>query len=962
MLPSLRALKNNLKTIPRKDFLKIAAATATLIISTLYLVASLAALDLKEKIELSGDIEPYVRAEASPSNLPSRQWIAYSIRLAKGKNLSTLTSAHLHSLVATVYADILEKTDSEAEASVATAKLINTLFPENSDETNGVIAIKSDLSTTAQDHLSDFLNRNLQNIKKLLEVDKRLDAATIKSLDTWHVDRNKLRIPPPLENGNIGEWVENRKVIYAATQRTPEKDEIVFFWDGIDNFLVNQGDNITPVGVWLNIFHIESKNLSDNKNYAKNLKILTQGMRDALTIVWQEKFIYSGYYSSNSFSNLSPLVRYSLYPRYPSEHAAVSFAAASILEKLIPEKKELWAMHAKNAAYSRLLAGVQSDRDIEAGKYIGVGTGAETLKSYSKERNNKEESRVIFGNCGVTCQVATILFIGFDSINESLKKVWKIAESVSKSGQYSFQEAAKEVGLEEKITSEDKYEGVSWADFDSDGNIDILINNQLYKNTGDGKFVFKRQFPDWGVFGDYNNDGCPDLYVTKTGAPQPSDPTELSDYLFKNNCDGSFTDVSKKAGVSDVYHGNSVSWVDYNNDGYLDIYVSNWGLTPQENWFYESGNKGQTYVMEPNILYKNRGDGTFTNVTSEAGIEGLLLCYDQDKIRRALEMKLKPTFQSVWFDFDNDRKSDLLSVTDSLISPFYRNLGNGKFSQITESANLCTDTHWNNMGASVGDTNNDGFLDFYVTNAGHNFLWQNNGDGTFRETANQSGAQDYGYGWGTEMLDYNNDGFIDIAVINGHNRLRSALYTVPSGIKNNDLDELFKNKGDGTFQKVGKEVGFSISNEIKYSVAAADYNNDGAVDLFIPASPRRYRSSHPLLFKNKGKGNNWITIQLVGVQNNRDGIGSRIEITTGGKKQIREVQAGSSYRAQSSSWSTFGLGKDKKIDSITVRWPKGNVQTLNDIEPNKMIIIKEGNDSFIESRDYYPSLKGNLGF
>ncbi len=485
--------------------------------------------------------------------------------------------------------------------------------------------------------------------------------------------------------------------------------------------------------------------------------------------------------------------------------------------------------------------------------------------------------------------------------------------------------------------------GASWRDINQDGYLDLFIlggpgKRMLYLNNGNGTFtdVTERtgigafSWPWSAVFGDYNNDGCPDLYIVNGGGSK-GEPG-LQDALYRNNCDGTFTDITGRAGIRDKLNGRGAAWADYNSDGYLDLYVANYGSIADDG----------TWVAQPNILYENNGNGTFTDVTKKAGVIGMANCPNEvrknkSSLHHPNKMHQKNAYQPIWFDYDGDGKIDLFVATENGVSPLYRNNGNGTFQDVTYAAGLCT--MGTNMGVTVGDYDNDGNLDIYTTNAGQNYLWRNNGDGTFSEISRKSGvANTLSLGWGTEFLDYDNDGHIDIFVANGSTATPSANLW-DSDLGEFKLDKLFKNRGDGTFSDVSLMEGIE-GNDAKEAAAVGDYNNDGFVDILVLSSAYTDLALHRL-YQNQGNKNHWITIQLVGTKSNRDAIGAKILLTSGGRTQIREIISGSSYVSQSSLWQTFGLGLASRIDTIEIKWPSGTIQQLQNIKADQKIVVIE---------------------
>ena len=496
------------------------------------------------------------------------------------------------------------------------------------------------------------------------------------------------------------------------------------------------------------------------------------------------------------------------------------------------------------------------------------------------------------------------------------------------------------------VNKEGSSTGVAWADYNNDGHLDIFIfggtdGNRLYRNNGDGTFSdatkeskldFRdKGFAKTGVFGDYDNDGCPDLYVSIQGDSKNSD-LGGNDSLYHNNCDETFTEVTSQAGIQDIYHGTGAAFADYNNDGYLDIYVANYGVAGATLL------KGRD-AFEPNILYRNNKDGTFTNVTQEAGVIGFPDCPGLDMSRfnqRARDnFYRKSSFQPIWLHYNEDEYIDLFVATDWGVSPLYRNNGDGTFTDVTYKAGLCL--VGSGMGVTAGDYDNDGDMDIYMTNVGKNYLWRNNGDATFTELSQEAGVADEdSLGWGTGFLDYDNDGNLDLYSVNG--RVRQEVTGRPL-MGNIRLDKLYRNNGDGTFTEVALDEGI-YGNDPKEAVAFGDYNNDGFIDMLVVSSYLETKALHRL-YQNQGNNNHWITIQLMGTKSNRDGVGARITVTTQGKSQIREVVSGSSFVSQNSLWQTFGLESSSTVDTIEIRWPSGIVQTLKNTKVNQKIVITE---------------------
>lgn len=524
-----------------------------------------------------------------------------------------------------------------------------------------------------------------------------------------------------------------------------------------------------------------------------------------------------------------------------------------------------------------------------------------------------------------------LLLINFEFFTDTNKGFGKLVQNT---GQF------KNIIDETNINPAYSVQGASWADYNNDGNDDLLISGnhlKLYKNTGNGKFelisnsgITKRGTISASVFGDYNNDGCQDLYLVNSSKI-------YSDELFKNNCNGTFTNVSKVAGITDNFLGRGASWADYNNDGYLDIYVANFSYHLKDGKVV-SPLDGKSVVVYPNLLYRNNGNGTFTNVIKETRVPGYSNCGLPNALLKKVKILNgpdKPSFQPVWFDYNHDGNLDLFVANDGEVSPLYKNSGNGTFTDVTKEAGLCR--LGSNMGVTVGDYNNDSYLDIYTTNVGPNFFWHNNGNGTFTDVAAETKTADMpSIGWGTSFLDFNNDGFLDLYVTNGVSSPK------PINYGNIRLDRLFQNIDGKIFNEV------SIKNNIngdypKYASAISDFDNNGFPDILVMYRPDVNAGNFQTikLYKNYGNGNNWIALKLVGRISNRDGIGAKITITSNGKSQSKEVVNGSSFMSQNSLTQLFGIKDSKKIDKVTINWPSGTIQTVENIKANQKIVIEE---------------------
>ena len=490
--------------------------------------------------------------------------------------------------------------------------------------------------------------------------------------------------------------------------------------------------------------------------------------------------------------------------------------------------------------------------------------------------------------------------------------------------------------------------GVALFDYDNDGDLDLyLINSltvdlvkskgktksELYRNDGNGKFTdvsVKAGVSDigWGMgvaIGDYNNDGFEDVYVTCLGP----------NHLLKNNGNGTFTEVTDKAGVSDPRWSTGASFVDYDRDGDLDLFVSNYVDFDLNNLPEFGQGKSCQYKSIPvqcgprglkgagDTLYRNNGNGSFTDVSKEAGVADENGFYGLGVIAS---------------DFDDDGLIDIFVANDSTPNFHYKNQGNGTFKEIGFIAGTAVNENGSeqgSMGVTVGDYDHDGKLDLFVTNFAdeYNTLYHNNGRGfTDVSFAAKVAAVSLPYvGWGTKFFDYDNDGWVDLMVANGH------VYPQIPGYRQRRL--MHRNNRDGTFSDLSEQFG-PVVNEPRVSrgVAFGDIDNDGDVDLVIadldgPAQ---------LLRNDGGNTNNSILIKTIGVKSNRSGIGAKVKVVSGDLVQLDEVRSGDSYLSQSDLRLHFGLERRKQVDLIEVRWPSGIVDKITNVEANKIVTIKEG--------------------
>jgi hypothetical protein len=530
----------------------------------------------------------------------------------------------------------------------------------------------------------------------------------------------------------------------------------------------------------------------------------------------------------------------------------------------------------------------------------------------------------------------------------------------------TFINVAREAGLNAKTTfggeHKNKYLlettgcGVAFYDYDNDGWLDIFLVNgsrldgfpkrqepvcHLFKNNRDGTFTdvtLKAGLArsGWGqgvCIGDYDNDGYEDLFITYYG----------ENVLFHNNGDGTFTDVTEKAGVgkNPTRWGTGCAFVDYDRDGNLDLFVANYiDLDLKTAPVPESGPclyKGVMVACGPpglkpakNTLFHNNGDGTFTDVSQKVGITGS--SYGLGVLTA---------------DFDNDGWPDIYVANDSMASALYHNKKDGTFEEIGIEAGAAYSPDGKpqaGMGVAAGDYDADGRLDILKTNfAGDTHSLYHNLGGSFEDTtfASGLGLNTKYLGWGCGFIDFDNDGWLDALVCNGHVYPEVEQLKSEAGYAQRKL--LYRNLRNGRFEDVTAKAGPGITTPVAArGCAFGDFDNDGDVDVVTNCV-----NDYPELIRCDSRLNhNWIKVRTIGTKSNRSGIGARIKCVTkssDGKlhEQIDEVRSGGSYLSQNDLRIHFGVGTATKIEMIEVRWPSSQVDTLKDIQPNRLIYVKE---------------------
>ena len=494
--------------------------------------------------------------------------------------------------------------------------------------------------------------------------------------------------------------------------------------------------------------------------------------------------------------------------------------------------------------------------------------------------------------------------------------------------------------------------GVAWIDYDRDGWLDLYlvngglwdellkgkrsISNALYRNKGDGTFIDVTKKAGvgnhfWGMgvaASDYDNDGWTDLYVCNYGP----------NTLYRNNGDGTFTDVTDKAKVGDKRWAVSAAFGDYDSDGHLDLYVTNTvqfdhNQPPPMNCHYrgiivQCGPLG--LVPDADILYHNNGDGTFSDVTKKTQVGNV-----------------KPSYGLgvAWSDYDNDSDLDLYVANDQMANFLFQNQGNGSFIEVglMSGAGYSDDgLAQGSMGVDLGDYDHDGLLDIFLTHFSddYNTLYRNLGNGNFRDVSHLSEIAFPSWpflGWGTGFVDVDNDGWEDLFISNGH--LFPQVENYQMGHSFYQRSQLFKNLGNGRFQEFTAGLD-KVRLWSSRGAAFADFDNDGDIDIAV-----NNLDGNPWLLMNKG-GNKqaWLSLLLEGVRSNRSGIGTRVTASTSTGNQIREVRGGSSYQSTHDFRVHFGLGNTKIVKTLEVRWPDGSIQKFNQIAANVHYRLKESGE------------------
>jgi len=493
--------------------------------------------------------------------------------------------------------------------------------------------------------------------------------------------------------------------------------------------------------------------------------------------------------------------------------------------------------------------------------------------------------------------------------------------------------------------------GCAFLDYDNDGWMDIyLVNsgpcdfyqppkplrNALYRNNRDGTFtdvtekagVLGNAYGMGVAVGDYNGDGLPDLYVTQY-------PHSI---LYRNNGDGTFTDVTAKAGVAAAGWGTSAVWFDYDNDGRLDLFVCRmaefskalnvWcgGHAPGQRYYC----KPNPYRAMPNWLFHNNGDGTFTDVSRESGIAA----------------SLNKAWGVVAADLNNNGCMDLFVGSDTAPNPLFINQGGGKFIDNGLLAGVAYNSFGvarSGMGVDAADYDQDGWMDLFVANVDHEVysLYHNNHQGSFDNVSMRTPIGPTTLlmsGWGLKFFDFNNDGNLDLVIANGHPDL--TIHQHHPDLHYYEPMLLFEQTG-GSWKNASQQAGPAFSRHIAgRGLALGDFDNDGAVDVLVSTN-----NGAPLLLRNlAGLESHWLGLRLIGTKSNIDAIGAKVTWQSGSLQRHRSKVGGGSYLSSHDPRMVLGLGSNTRVDSLEIQWPQpgGGKQRLTNLPIDRYITIVEG--------------------
>jgi enediyne biosynthesis protein E4 len=504
----------------------------------------------------------------------------------------------------------------------------------------------------------------------------------------------------------------------------------------------------------------------------------------------------------------------------------------------------------------------------------------------------------------------------------------------------------------EKYLVETMGGGCGWIDYNQDGLIDLYLVNgtatgvyhpamplrsALYRNNGDGTFTdvtTKSGVGAEGLFGmgiavgDYDNDGFPDLLVLGYGRC----------ILYHNNGNGTFSDVTARAGVENSGRwASSAAWFDYDNDGRLDLIIANYvDWSPERNFYCGDRGPGMRSYCHPDdfngqppTLYHNNGNGTFTDVSNSS----------------RLGLKGGNSLGVVTFDYDNDGWQDIFIANDHMPNFLFHNNRDGTFRELAYAAGVAVSADGQfeaGMGTDAADTTGDGRMDLIVTHLDMQLarLYQNLGDQSFDDATFSSKLAYSTYhmsGFGTRFMDYDNDGMRDLFMANGH--VLDNIERYHAGTQYAEPKLMFRNCGHGIFQNVSDRLGpdFQLAR-VSRGAAIGDFDNDGDLDILVSNNGQA-----PQLLRNDGgNANHWLEILLIGTKSNRDGVGARVKVSAGDLVLYDQRKGGMSYQSAQDPRLHFGLGQRSKIDEIEILWPSGMVTKLSNLKSDQIVAVEEG--------------------
>jgi hypothetical protein len=504
----------------------------------------------------------------------------------------------------------------------------------------------------------------------------------------------------------------------------------------------------------------------------------------------------------------------------------------------------------------------------------------------------------------------------------------------------------------EKYLIESMGAGCAWIDYDQDGFMDLYLVNgaatkiytpkqplrsALYRNQGDGTFTDVTKSAGVGAeglfgmgvaVGDYDNDGFPDLFVLGYDRC----------ILYHNNGQGTFTDVTARAKVENRgLWASSAAWFDYDNDGRLDLIIANYvDWTPERNFYCGDQGPGMRSYCHPNVfhgqpaaLFHNNGDGTFTDASQSSGVG--------PKAANGLGV--------VTFDYNNDGWQDIFISNDAQPNHLFHNKGDGTFREVGYMSGTAVGGDGQmeaGMGVDAADTTNTGWLDVYITHLDMqlNRLYRNMGDESFTDATLSSklGYDTYQVsGFGTRFMDYDNDGACDLFVANGNVMDNVQLYHPNTTYA--EPKQMFRNIGRGKFENVSTKLGPDMERpHVSRGCATGDFDNDGDLDVLVSSC-----GGKPQLFRNDGgNANHWLEILLIGTKSNRDGVGARVKVTAGDLAVYDQRKGGMSYQSAQDPRLHFGLGEHTTVDTVEIIWPSKEVTKLEKLKSDQIITVKEG--------------------